>query len=215
LAFFARKSAALHIDSLEAARQVGAIAAYRDDYREQLLKSLGFTNIESSNNPQSNVRKLVSGRVDLWFHDTIGAPQAAREAGIDPGEIEAVFTYRQPFSYIAISKQTSPAIVAQWQATLAQNDADSAIFATTRLPQRETLFAWVGPLYMQDWGFYRWKGAGIAVADIQAAKQVARIGTYHQDAKMQYLQALGFENLVATNNNITNVTHLKRGNIDL
>ena len=32
---------------------------------------------------------------------------------------------------------------------------------------------------------------------------------------MQYLQALGFENLVPTNKNITNVTHLQRGNIDL
>jgi len=226
----------------------------------------------------------------------------ARAAGIDPGQIEAVFTYRQHLSYIAISKQTSPAIVQQWQATLdemkadgtfwwltrkwlppdaimvserqtfsdrpfslrlytedsppssyvekgrieglsteivreilrrvgqpdtismvpwargyklAQFDADTGLFSTTRLPQREALFAWVGPLYMQHWGFYRWKGAGIKVADVEAAKQVARIGTYHQDAKMQYLQAMGFENLVPTNKNNTNVIHLQRGDIDL
>jgi ABC-type amino acid transport substrate-binding protein len=44
---------------------------------------------------------------------------------------------------------------------------------------------------------------------------VARIGTYHQDGKMLYLQTLGFTNLVPTNKNITNIMHLERGNIDL
>ncbi len=302
LGFYARKSDALRIDSLEAAKQVGAIATYKDDFREQLLKSLGFANLDSSNSPQSNLRKLVSGRVDLWFFDNIGAPQVALEAGIDPEAIEAVFTYQKHIYYIALSKQTSPTLVQQWQTTLdemksdgsfwwlthkwlapdaimlserqaltdrpfslklytedsppsayeekgqikglsteivqeilrrigqpdtialvpwargynlVQSDADSALFSTTRLPQREALFAWVGPLYQQRWGFYRWKGSGIEVKDVEAAKQVARIGVYHQDAKMQYLQALGFENLVPTNKNITNVTHLKRGNIDL
>ncbi|WP_319406835.1 ABC transporter substrate-binding protein [uncultured Desulfosarcina sp.] len=302
LGFYARKSDARRIDSLEAAKQVGAIATYKDDFREQLLTSLGFTNLDSSKSPQSNLRKLMSGRVDLWFYDNIGPYQVAREVGIDPNEIEEVFTYQQHFSYIAISKQTSPVIVQQWQATLdemkadgtfwwltrkwlppeaimvserqtstdrpfplklytedsppssykekgqikglsteivqeilrrigqpdtislvpwargyklVQSDAGTALFSTTRLPQREALFSWVGPLYRQRWGFYRWKGSGIDVPDIEAAKKVDRIGTYHQDAKMQYLQALGFENLVPTNKNISNVTHLKKGNIDL
>jgi polar amino acid transport system substrate-binding protein len=98
---------------------------------------------------------------------------------------------------------------------LVQSDAGTALFSTTRLAQREALFSWVGPLYRQRWGFYRWKGSGIDVTGIEAAKRVDRIGTYNQDAKMQYLQALGFENLVPTNKNIINVTHLKRGNIDL
>jgi ABC-type amino acid transport substrate-binding protein len=78
LGFYARKSDARRIDSLEAARQVGAIATYKDDFREQILKSLGFTNLDSSNSPQSNIRKLVSGRVDLWFFDNIGAPKVAQ-----------------------------------------------------------------------------------------------------------------------------------------
>jgi len=302
LGFYARKNDAHRIDSLEAAKHVRAIATYKDDFREQILKSLGFNNLDSSNSPQSNIRKLVSGRVDLWFFDNIGAPKVAREAGIDPNEIEEVFTYQQHYSYIAISKQTSPTIVRQWQATLdemksdgtfwwlthkwlprdaitvaerqtrshvpsalklytedsppssyeengrikglsveivqeilrrigrpdsisivpwargytlARTDADTALFSTTRLPQREDLFSWVGPLYRQHWGFYRWKGSDIDVKDIDAAKKVQRIGTYHQDAKMQYLEALGFKNLVPTNKNITNMTHLERGNIDL
>ncbi|MFO7712936.1 substrate-binding periplasmic protein [Desulfosarcina sp.] len=302
LGFYARKSDPRRIASLEAAKQVDTIATYKDDFREQLLKSLGFNNLDSSNSPQSDILKLVSGRVDLWFFDNIGAPNVARKAGIDPQEIKEVFTYQQHVSYIAISKQTSPAIVKQWQATLdemkadgtfwwltrkwlpseailmsdgqnrpiipyplelytedsppssyeengrirglsadvvqeilrrigqtqpvslvpwargfkvAQSNAGAAIFSTTRLPQREPHFHWVGPLYLQRWGFYRWKGSGIAVADLEAAKKVGRIGTYHQDAKMQYLKVSGFKNLVSTNKNITNLMHLQRGDIDL
>jgi polar amino acid transport system substrate-binding protein len=98
---------------------------------------------------------------------------------------------------------------------LARSDANAALFATTRLPQRESLFAWVGPLYRQQWGFYAWRDRSLKIGDMDDAKQAQRIGTYHQDAKMQYLQNLGFDNLVPTNKNVTNIEHLKRGNIDL
>lgn len=302
LAFYARKADHRRIDGMDAAKKVDAIATYKDDYREQILKSLGFTNLDSSNSSQSNIRKLINGRVDLWFHDNIGAPKMAREAHVDPDAIEAVYTYQQYFSYIAISKRTAPDIAKQWQTTLdemkadgtywwltrkwlpadaimpsgrsnssgqplqlklytensppssfvdngriaglsvdivqeilrrigrqdtitivpwargyrlALSDTDTALFSTTRLPQRETRFAWVGPLYQQRWGFYRWKGRPVEIGDMDDARAVARIGTYHQDAKMQYLEAQGFTNLVPTNKNTTNVMHLQRGDIDL
>jgi ABC-type amino acid transport substrate-binding protein len=99
---------------------------------EQILKSLGFTNLDSSSSPHSNIRKLVSGRVDLWYFHNIGAPRIAREAGIDPNEIKAVFTHQQVFTYIAISKQTSPTIVQQWQATLDEMKADGTFWWLTR-----------------------------------------------------------------------------------
>lgn len=302
LEFYARKTDPRRLDSLEAARQVGAIATYKDDSGEQILKSLGFNNLDSSNSPHSNVRKLVSGRVDLWYFHSVGAPRVAIEADVDPNEIEAVYTHQQSVSYIAISKKTASEVVQRWQTTLddmkadgtfwwlthkwlppdaitvserktqtnppfplklytensppsayrdkgritglsveivqeilrrigqpdtislvpwargyklAQSAANIALFSTTRLSQREALFSWVGPLYRQHWGFYRWKGSGVDIRDMAAARQVARIGTYHQDAKMQYLRAQGFKNLVPTNKNITNVRHLQRGNIDL
>ena len=302
LGFYARKADARHIRSLNAAKRMGSIATYRADFGEQTLKSLGFTNLDSSNNPQSCVRKLMSGRVDLWFSDNIGATKVAREAGIDPNEIEEVFTYKQNSSYIAFSKQTSLTVVQQWQKTLdeikadgtfwwlaqrwlpldaiqvserstktnlkfslklytedsppssykennqlkglsveivqeilkrigrsdvilivpwargyelAQSEANTALFSTTRVPNRESQFLWVGPLYQQRWGFYRWKGSGVEASTLEAAKRVAGIGTYLKDAKRQYLQALGFNNLVPTNQNINNLQHLKEANISL
>lgn len=299
LGFYAKKEANLNIDSLESAKKVKAIATYKEDFGEQILKSQGFSNLDSSNSPKSNVRKLASGRVDLWFTDNISAPKVAHKAGIDPAELEEIYTYQQNFSYIAISKKTDPEVVRQWQETLdamkadgtfwwmtrkwlpenaitvddyqvkgdrhslklytensppssyledgqlqglsveiveeilsrigksntislvpwargykmALSDARVALFSTTKLPQRD--FSWVGPLYQQRWGFYRWKDSNIMIADIEAAKKVQRIGTYRQDAKMLYLQDMGFNNLVPSNKNISNIAHLKKGDIDL
>ena len=302
LGFYARKGSPLRIDSLDAAKKVASIATYKNDFREQILESLGFTNLDSSNSPRSNIRKLISGRADLWFFDNVGAPRVAAEAGIDPDAIQELYTCQQHFSYIAISRQTSLSVVRDWQRTLdemkadgtfwwltsqwlpanaimaderqtkkakpfslilytedsppssyvqhgdikglsveivreilrrigqpdtislvpwargynlALTEPDTALFSTSRLPQREDLFSWVGPLYRQRWGFYRKKGSGIVIKDLDAAKKVARVGTYHQDAKMQYLQAKGFDNLVPTNKNVSNAAHLMTGNIDL
>jgi ABC-type amino acid transport substrate-binding protein len=302
LGFYARKGAKLPIESLEDAKKVRAIATYKDDFREQILASLGFKNLDSSKDPQSNIRKLVAGRADLWFFDNIGAPTVAREAGLDPSEIEEVLTYQTSYSYIAISKKTPQAVADQWQATLdeikadgtfqeitsqwiplealmrnparkkanatdtlqiytedappssymedsqlkgmsveivqeilrrlklpgkielvpwargyglARNEPNVVLFSTTRLPQRENLFQWAGPLYEQNWGFYGVSGRHTRIASMSEAKRVDRIGTYRKDAKMQYLTWLGFTNLVSTNRNITNITHLIRGDIDL
>jgi len=98
---------------------------------------------------------------------------------------------------------------------MALMDPNVALFSTTRLPQREKKFKWVGPLYKQTWGFYAKKGSEIRIHSLDDAKQIPRIGTYHKDAKEQFLQKKGFSNLVSTNKNISNIRHLVEGNIDL
>jgi polar amino acid transport system substrate-binding protein len=98
---------------------------------------------------------------------------------------------------------------------LASNQPNVALFSTTRLEQREKLFKWVGPIYSQTWGFYSRKGSGIKIKSLEGAKRVARIGTYHKDAKEQYLLVQGFRNLVSANRNLSNIRHLMDGSIDL
>ena len=93
---------------------------------------------------------------------------------------------------------------------LALTRPDSALFSTTRLAQREALFKWVGPLYRQQWGFYARKGSRIRIHSMEEARNIGRIGTYRNDAKEQFLQSLGFRNLVSSNN-ISNVKHLNEG----
>ncbi len=98
---------------------------------------------------------------------------------------------------------------------LALNQPNVALFSTTRLPQREKSFKWVGPIYSQTWGFYGKIGSGIKINSLEEAKSVVRIGTYHKDAKEQYLQAQGFRNLVSANRNLSNIRHLMDDSIDL
>jgi polar amino acid transport system substrate-binding protein len=303
-AFYAKKGSNLQIDSLEDAKKVHAIACYKDDAREQMLTSWGFKNLDSSNSPSSNLKKLLSGRVDLWVYDTLGLPAVTKQLGVDISELELVYAINWASLYIAISKGTSETLVKKWQDTLDCMKLDGifhsisrkwlpescipkshpaispdkcksselniytensppgnyldkgeltgfavevvreilrrsgrieniqvvpwargynmtltnpnvALFSTTRLPQREKIFKWVGPLYRQTWGFYAKNGSGIILNSLDDAKKIARIGTYHKDAKEQFLQKKGFKNLVSTNTNISNIKHLIQGSVDL
>lgn len=303
-AFFARKGSDVRLSSIEDAKKVGAIATYHDDVREQALESLGFTNLDSANSFTSNLKKLLSGRVDLWLTDTIGVYVTAKKLGVPADAVKMVFPFDDYSVYIAMSRQMPVETVRRWQNTLdgmkkdgsffrisrkwlpaevitdlrearpsfsgpaaelkiftedsppgsylkngkpaglavevvrgilrrlevhgtiemvpwargysmALSEPRVALFATTRLPQREALFQWVGPIYTQTWGFYARRDSKVKIHSLKEAMHVARIGTYHKDAKEQFLLAKGFANLVSANRNISNVKHLLRGDIDL
>jgi polar amino acid transport system substrate-binding protein len=302
--FYAKKGSEVRLETLEDAKKVGAIATYKDDVREQLLKSQGFTNLDSSKSPVSNLKKLMSGRVDLWLFSNLGVTRIANQIGIDPDELELVLPFKDSYTYIAISKGTPRTVVNQWRDvldamkqegtfekitgqwlpaesiplvqpasattatdsvtlkiytensppasymsggrlqglaveivreilrrldmpdtielvpwargyTLTLEQPHAALFSTTRLAQREKLFKWVGPIYSQTWGFYGKKGCGIKIKSLAEARNITRIGTYHKDAKEQYLQTKGFHNLVSANKNLSNIRHLLDGSIDL
>ncbi len=301
--FYARKSSRFQIDSLEDAKKVGSIATYKDDVKEQLLKSMGFDNLDSSKSPASNLKKLMAGRVDLWLFDNVGVSDIARQQNVDPSELELVWPFKSYQAYVAISRQTSEQTVGQWQAALhaivedgtffdinhrwlpaesipdltaaktysdgapalkfytedsppgsfsdngkpagfavdivreilkrrrqpdtiaivpwsrgyalAQSGPNVGLFSASRLEQREDRFHWVGPLYSQTWVLYGRKGGGIRIRSLEEAKKIGRIGTYLKDAKGQYLQSIGFKNLVNANRNTSNIRHLIKGRIDL
>jgi polar amino acid transport system substrate-binding protein len=301
--FYARRDSGLQLDSLEDAKQVGAIATYKDDVKEQLLIRMGFTNLDSSKSPANNLKKLINGRVDLWLFDNVGMTDLARQQNIDPAALELALPFQSYQSYVAISRRTPQAVVNRWRSalqtmvqdgtffdisrrwlpyesipdfnvkghypagspalkiytensppgsylqsgqpagfavdlvreilrrlkrpdtitvvpwsrgyTLARSLPNVALFATTRLDQREKQFHWVGPLYSQTWAFYSRKGSGLQVSSLEEARGVGRIGTYRKDAKEQYLAAQGFKNLVSANRNVSNIKHLLDGSLDL
>lgn len=130
--FYARKDQGLKLNSLEDAKQVGRIATYKDDVKEQLLLSMGFTNLDSSNSPVSNLKKLMGGRVDLWLFDNLGMPDVAAQAGVDPGDLELALAFRSYQSYVAISRQTSDAVVHTWRSAFRAMVADGSFFDISR-----------------------------------------------------------------------------------
>jgi polar amino acid transport system substrate-binding protein len=89
------------------------------------------------------------------------------------------------------------------------------LFSTTRTPQRESLFQWAGPLVTLNWTFYARKGRNITINSLDDARKVDGVGTYREDAREQYLEARGFENLKSVSRPELNVRKLMRDRIDL
>ncbi len=111
----AKKGSGIEINSLEDAKKVKRIGTIRDDSKERLLKSHGFTNLESVSDEQQNVKKLILGRIDLWVNKQPGLKTVCDLAGVDYHQLEEVFHLRERDLCIAFSRNTSDSIVRKWR----------------------------------------------------------------------------------------------------
>ena len=123
----AKKGSGIKINSLEDAKKVNRIGTLRDDTRERLLKSLGFTNLEPVSDEQMNAKKLDLGRIDLWTYKKPGLRTVCELAGVDYNEIEEVYHLREINLDIAFSKKTSDSIVQKWRDAFNEMVADGTI----------------------------------------------------------------------------------------
>jgi polar amino acid transport system substrate-binding protein len=123
----ARKDSGIRINSLEDAKKVKRIGTLRDDTRERLLKSLGFTNLEPVSDEQLNAKKLVVGRVDLWTYKIPGLRTVCELAGVDYTKIEEVYNLREINVDIAFSKKTSDSVVEEWRNAFNEMLADGTL----------------------------------------------------------------------------------------
>ena len=121
---YAKKGAGIHINSLDEAKRVGAIATTTDWFTEQYLKRMGFTNLVSSKDPAQNVRQLMNGEVQLSIFTDLTVPEIAKNAGYGMEDIEPVNTVSRTYFYIAISKDTPTEVVRAWQSALDELKSD-------------------------------------------------------------------------------------------
>jgi polar amino acid transport system substrate-binding protein len=128
----ARKGSGIRINSLEDAKEVKRIGTLRDDTRERLLKSLGFTNLESVSDEQMNAKKLVLGRIDLWSYKIPGLRTVCDLAGVDYTKLEEAYNLREINVDIAFSKKTSDSIVEKWRSAFDEMLADGTLIKIRR-----------------------------------------------------------------------------------
>lgn len=107
---FARKADRVKITSLEDLKQGGPIVAYRGDSKVDWLKSQGFSKVDTPNTPSQCAQMLLTGRVKFWMYSEIGMEEAVAQAGLDPELLEPVWSGDNKFLYIALSKDTPPAL---------------------------------------------------------------------------------------------------------
>ncbi|PAV46978.1 hypothetical protein CK486_15550 [Pseudomonas sp. HAR-UPW-AIA-41] len=70
-----------------------------------------------------------------------------------------------------------------------------ALFETSRTPEREAQFKWVGPIKRIRWGLYDRAERARPLADLAQARQAKSICTYIGDGKGDLLAQRGFTNL--------------------
>ena len=128
----AKKGSGIKIDSLEDAKKVNRIGTLRDDTRERLLKSLGFTNLEPVSDEQLNAKKLVLGRLDLWAYKIPGLRTVCELAGVNYNKVEEVYHLREINVDIAFSKLTLDSIVEKWRSAFNEMLADGTIMQIRR-----------------------------------------------------------------------------------
>ncbi|AVO53564.1 ABC transporter substrate-binding protein [Ectopseudomonas mendocina] len=87
------------------------------------------------------------------------------------------------------------------------------VFVTARLPEREALFKWVGPIGPDDWVMLAKGDSPINLGNLDEARQY-RIGAYKGDAISEYLTDKGVEHGTSLRDQ-ENARKLLAGQIDL
>jgi ABC-type amino acid transport substrate-binding protein len=128
----AKKGSGIKIRNLDDAKEVSRIGTLRDDTRELLLKSHGFTNLEPVSDEQLNAQKLVLGRIDLWAYKIPGLGTVCELAGVDHNELIEVYHLREIDVSIAFSNKTSDSIVQKWKKAFDEMLADGTIMQIRR-----------------------------------------------------------------------------------
>jgi len=96
---------------------------------------------------------------------------------------------------------------------MAQRDPYTCVYSTSRTPEREKQFKWVGPTDQAEWVLMGRSGQDYKLHTLDDARKL-RIGTYMGDARDEFLRARGF-NVDPAQNDASNPKKLLLKRIDL
>ncbi|WP_347337819.1 transporter substrate-binding domain-containing protein [Pseudomonas sp. LFM046] len=117
-AFYGLGDPASPLPKLSDVRVARRIALPRKWLAYGVLQEQGFTNLYGVDTPEQMMRLLRVGRADLIVADTLTVATLAREAGIEPSQLQFQRSLMTQGAYIAFSRNTDPQVVARWQAAL-------------------------------------------------------------------------------------------------
>ncbi|EMP56185.1 ABC-type amino acid transport/signal transduction system protein [Marinobacter santoriniensis NKSG1] len=112
---FAAPDSDIQLSSLEDAKNL-RIGGYKGDVMSEYLADHGY-NVVMSVSGDVNPRRLVLGEVDLWVTDGLVGPLVAKDE-YDIEGLRPVLVFRETPMYLAMSKETDPAVVADLQKAL-------------------------------------------------------------------------------------------------
>jgi len=125
--FYAKKSAAIKLSSLEDAMKFNTICIYLGDAKGEYLKRQGFTNIVQPVSSKQCLNMLKSNRTPLWVASDTIISSLLKETGLNPSEFEIVHLFGIKYLYIALSIDVPDKVVELWQKTLDEMKLDGTV----------------------------------------------------------------------------------------
>lgn len=116
--FYAKRGSTLHLTDLNEARALPRIGVPREWYSHQVLRQVGFQNLEQVSRPHEMARMLAYGRIPVMVYEDQLLPGLLAQVGMKPDEVVRVYTFMRSSSYIVFSLGTPDAVVQQWQQAL-------------------------------------------------------------------------------------------------
>lgn len=120
------------------------------------------------------------------------------------------------FEIMKRNKEFFDITLSQWNIgyEMALTNPNFCLFTMDRTEIRDTLFQWVGPLGTNTTYFFTKAGSGIVINSIDDAKNLSAVGTVSSWYSDQYLQQLGFTNLISDGDPLVVTEMLMNGNVD-
>ena len=87
------------------------------------------------------------------------------------------------------------------------------VYSTTRTPEREALFHWVGPLVVNEWAAFSLVERGLSIASLSGL-QGWRVGSFREDAVGDYVASRGI-NVLRAPSERENILRLEAGLLDV
>ncbi|KTT04064.1 amino acid ABC transporter substrate-binding protein [Pseudomonas oryzihabitans] len=144
------------------------------------------------------------------YNMAVDGKNFARDASIEGISTDLV---REMFKRAKLSYDLSLRFPWERIYNLTLENANYGIFSTTRTPEREALFKWVGPLAPTSWVVLAPQNSTITLAGIKDLAKY-RVGAYQNDAVSRYLESEGLAPINALRDQ-ENVAKLQNGQLDL
>ncbi len=117
----------IQVADLDAAKTY-RVGVLRDDVRHRYLQANGFSKIVVTAHNSDNFKRLLNGQVDLVPMPEGDIIALCKEAGLDPGEVQPVFTPNTAtLLYMAYNRRTADDIVLRTQAAFEHLQADGTV----------------------------------------------------------------------------------------
>ncbi len=121
MVFFKKAGSPIQLATVEDAKKLAKVGVTKNVGSHEHLVSLGFTNLEvlESGGDEINIKKLVSGRIDVWPSSYLAGLHSAKKMGLQ-GQIEAIANVDiiSGDLCLAFNKDTDDWIIKSWQAGL-------------------------------------------------------------------------------------------------